>query len=737
MFYKISQLTLNPGKKNNSIDEVFVAQPDSRNEGLAGRLFAIIKIESREADYLKFVNFLLPEMNHQYYQNEKLILRERLSTIKIDHIFESALAKTNKSVSSLVQNDKLRLQIENLNIMFGVIYENELHFASIGKNRAFLIFRAPGKDDEYKISEVASGTEPTGNWNKLFGSVVSGHLPPGGYFLFTNETLPEFLSQKQLKEIITALPPGGAVEQIKNLLQNINSFVAFSAILIKNTTGQPAESTRLSVQNARTSISNLQTTENSTEKLLAPSGMIDFHSWLNRLRSKFPRLPQTLSAIDREQLKNKIFFKKRPSFDLVKKILKATENGFLYFLSLLYTILKTLAKPQVLKTAPSKFAAAVTTGISSLIAWFKGLNIKLKLVLAVALVSFLVFLANSLYLNRQNITVEQKKNYDGQIAEIVSVADRAEADLLYNNETAAKADILELKRLLDGLPVGVDPADERVAAARKRLDEFTEKIKHLVKLNGGLVFDTTGTAGGMKLSDLVIASGKLIAAGGNVISVYDPIAKKSTSTTIAASALSHGNVSGDNVFYYADGSELTFNFKTYKTGKLAVTLPTGAGAITANALYNNKLYLLAPAANQIYKFNRTGDKFDGAAAWFTEPADLAGATSLYINGDIYVAKADGRALKYLKGKQEVFSLETVEPPIESASKIIVTSKKQYAYLVEGKKERVIIFDKGGKFIKQYQLTDSAGLADIAIDEQAKKIYWLADGKIFETPASEL
>ena len=278
MFYKISQLTLNPGKKNNSIDEVFVAQPDARSEGLAGQLFAIIKIESREQDYLKFVNFLLPELNHQYYQNEKLILRERLSTIKIDHIFESALAKTNKSLASLVQNDKLRLEIANLNITLGVIYENELHFAAIGKNRSFLIFRAGDKGGEYKMSEVAAAAEPAGGWNKLFSSVVSGHLPAGGYFLFTNETLPEFLSQKQLKEIITALPPAGAVEQIKNLLGNINSFVAFSAILIKNTTGLMAESARPMAQNVQTSISNLKTTESSTEKLLAPSGMIDLRA---------------------------------------------------------------------------------------------------------------------------------------------------------------------------------------------------------------------------------------------------------------------------------------------------------------------------------------------------------------------------------------------------------------------------------------------------------------------------
>jgi len=737
MFYKISQLTLNPGKKNNSIDEVFVAQPDARSEGLAGRLFAIIKIESREPDYLKFVNFLLPELNHQYYQNEKLILRERLSTIKIDHIFESALAKTNKSLASLVQNDKLRLEIANLNITLGVIYENELHFAAIGKNRAFLIFHGTDKDSEYKMSEVAAVAEPAGGWNKLFGSVVSGHLPTGGYFLFTNETLPEFLSQKQLKEIITALPPAGAVEQIKNLLGSINSFVAFSGILIKNTTGLMAESARPMAQNVQTSISNLKTTESSTEKLLAPSGMIDLRGWLGRLQAKLPRWPKGLTSADREQLKNKIFFKKRPTFDLITKFLSAIKNSLLYFFGLIYTLLKTLANPQGLKAAPSKLTITAKTGFLSLVAWFKGLNNKLKIILAVALVSLLIFLGNSLYLNKQNEAVEQQKNYDEQIKQLVLITDRTEANLLYNNETAAKIDLLELKQLLSALPAGIENTDERVATARKRIEEFTEKIKHLVKLNGALIFDTATIAGGAKIGNLIFVSGKLIAAGGNTIVAYDLTAKKSTSTTVTANALTSPSVSGDNVFYYADGSEYAYNFKNNKTAKLAVKLPNPAATIAASALYNNKLYLLAPAANQIFKLNRSKDIFDGAAAWFSEPADLSGATGLFIDGDIYVVKADGTAFKYLKGKKEVFSLETAEPPIESAAKIIITGKKQYVYLLEGKKERLIVFNKGGKFIKQYQITNSAGLADIALNEQAKKIYWLADGKIFETPANEL
>lgn len=737
MFYKISQLTLNPSKTTNSIDEIFVAQPDSRSEGLAGRLFAIVKIESRESDYIKFVNFLLPEINHQYYQNEKLILRERLSTIKIDHIFESALAKTNKSLASLVQNDKLRLEMTNLNITLGVIYENELHFAAIGKNRAFLIFRASNNDKDYKMSEVSSGSEPVSGWHKLFGSVVSGHLPVGGYFLFTNETLPEFLSQKQLKEIVTALPPAGAVEQIKNLLSSINAFVAFSAILIKNTTGLPSEAFRPAAQNVQSSISSLKTTESSTEKLLAPSGIINLAGWLEKIKSIFPQLPGGLSSADREQLKNKTFFKKRPNFAVIKKIFLSLINAVFYIFSVFYSVLKNIFSPSSLKTLPTRAITPVKHNISAIFAWALGLNNKLKIILAIALISLLIFFGNSLYLNKQNEVVEQQKNYDEQIKQLILITDRTEANLLYNNETAAKADLIELKNILSALPADISNTDERVATVNKRLEEFTEKIKHLIKSNGTFIIDTAELAGGTKATGLIFNAGKLIVHGGNTIVNYDLIAKKSTSTSVLANNLLPAGNAGDNIYYYDDSNLISYNYKSNKTAKIQVNLPQPGLNISAGAFYNNKLYLLAPAANQIYKFTRTSDKFDGGIAWITEPADFAGAISLFIDGDIYLIKSEGQALKYLKGKKEVFSLEAVEPPLEAAAKIMVTGKKQFVYVLESSKERLIVFDKNGKFVRQYQITNSTGLTDFSINESAKKIYWLADGKIFDTLANEL
>ena len=141
MNYKIAQFILTPPQRNQSTLEIFVAQPDANKEALAGKLFALIEIESTKAENLKIINFLINTLNHNYYQSEKMILRERVSTVKIEHIFESALAKTNKKLAEFLQTENIKLNPNILNITIGVVYNDSLHFANLGKNKALFLDR--------------------------------------------------------------------------------------------------------------------------------------------------------------------------------------------------------------------------------------------------------------------------------------------------------------------------------------------------------------------------------------------------------------------------------------------------------------------------------------------------------------------------------------------------------------------------------------------------------------------
>src|SRR3989339_204102 len=109
MNHKLAQLSLSTSNKAGSTGDIFVAQPDSTKESLAGKLFIIVEINSTKIEGLKIINFLIDNINHNYYQNEKIILRERISTLTVEHIFEAALAKINKNFSEGTRNKRKRI----------------------------------------------------------------------------------------------------------------------------------------------------------------------------------------------------------------------------------------------------------------------------------------------------------------------------------------------------------------------------------------------------------------------------------------------------------------------------------------------------------------------------------------------------------------------------------------------------------------------------------------------------
>ena len=160
MNYKIAQFIITPGQRQELVHEIYIAQPDADKEALAGKFFALIEIKAKKIVGLKIINFLINAFNHSYYQNEKMILRERVASIKIEHIFESALAKTNKKLAEFLQSEKIRLNHELVNITIGVIHNDSLHFSNLGKNKALLIYKNKIEDSaKYKLADITEQTD--------------------------------------------------------------------------------------------------------------------------------------------------------------------------------------------------------------------------------------------------------------------------------------------------------------------------------------------------------------------------------------------------------------------------------------------------------------------------------------------------------------------------------------------------------------------------------------------------
>ena len=82
MYNKIAQIILNSGKASGA-SGVFVAQPDSLKESLAGKIFVLGEVGGKKTEGEKIINFIISDLNDNYYNDEKILLRGRIEGLKI------------------------------------------------------------------------------------------------------------------------------------------------------------------------------------------------------------------------------------------------------------------------------------------------------------------------------------------------------------------------------------------------------------------------------------------------------------------------------------------------------------------------------------------------------------------------------------------------------------------------------------------------------------------------------
>jgi len=759
MRYKIAQLSLTAGNKAKSISEIFVAQPNSEKESLAGKLFILIEIESTDAGSVKLINFIINELENNYYKNEKIILREKIKSLKVEHIFESSLAKTNKNLSEFIRSERIKINTDSINAIVGVIHENMLHFTSLGKNKALLIYKSSDKSGEakYKITDIIKRAKSSGGNKqtspaKLFTNVISGSIPKNGYFLFTNEALPEYLSSGQLIGIIAKLPPAGAVEQIKNTLNKINAYVSFLGILIKNCPNSDPdrlEEENLIPRSSQSSIEGLNATEETTEKLLAASGAMSFKKWLNFLNKLLEKIKihGSFGQPKDSLIRGEILAKRKDNVLPLKKILKTIKNIFVYsgkFTIYLFKIItdreKASAAWRLCENTEKKSAAAARGAGRRVIAWFKSLNKKNKALIIIAAACLILLSQNIIILNLKNKEIASEQEYADLTQLIEKKQNQAEASLLYGNEESAKKILEEISGLLGQMPQKTEEQINKFNGYKNKYERQLEKIRRVVRVESPVeLADFSNLNSGANPTSIIISynQNKIYAGDGGQKSIYTLDLEDNIITAIAEigqgiDSLDYPVMDKDNNIYYLDNSGMIkINGETEETSKLSVDFKSGRGGIKGADTYNNRLYFLNAADNQIYRHDISKNNIGGSYSWLTEKADLAEAVGISIDGHVYVLKNNGELQKYLKGQGEDFNLDKPEPEIKNAQKLFVSPDLKHIYIMEPSEKRLIIFDKTGKFLLQYQSDEFNELKDFAVNEAGRKIYLLNGTSIYE------
>lgn len=750
MYNKIASLILNSGKASG-LSDVFVAQPDALKENLAGKLFVLAEIGGKKADGRKIFDFLISSLEDNYYNDEKIILRGKIEGLKIENIFEAALAKTNRSLIEFLSTERLKLNPSLMNITLGVIYENRLYFSSFGKNRALLIYR---RGEEYEIINVEASAADSASQNQeretpaakapqVFSSVISGEIPVGSYFVFASEALPEYLSGREMVNILTKLPPVVAAEQIKNVLTKINTFVPFLGIIIKNTVGLAGQEIKEELEenlSAHSSISSLNHTEQKTEQMLAPAGLISFSKVSRRFRGFFKvfsrparpkksyypdenRKPAVQPVLDLGKVKS-LNMARADSFMLKEKIVfkksgHSLSSRFHKAISALVTFFR-----------PSSWSH-VFAGLAN---WVKNLNKKNRLLLFALSAVVIVFVLSISITAWNRKQKAEEEGFKAQAAIVEDKENQIDYHLMYNDEDGSRQLLNEAQALLNALPQEKKYQQEVYNRLAQKLQEQGGRIQKIVKVETN---NKVNDLSGLNVTNIVWAGGKVYAASGKVIYGLTPNSSSTTRAEIAtANSLSNPQSDRKDLIYYQDGAKIVqYNIKTGQSAVTNISAPLDqADGLTSFKIFNSSLYMVARNKNQVYRYTKDKNGFGIKADWLKESADLSQAADLAIDGSIYVLNSNGEVLKFYKNKKADYKATPLSPAISQAQKIIVGS--QYVYIFDPAAKLIAVLGlKDGHLINQYQLNFTQPL-DIAIDEAGRAAYVLEGEAVYKVDLNQ-
>lgn len=731
------------------LSDVFVAQPDTLKESQAGKIFVLAEIGGKKTEGRKFLDFLIMALSDNYYNDEKILFKDKIPGLKIENIFEAAVTKTNRDLADFLVSEKIRLNPAATNLTIGVVYENKIHFANFGRNRSLLIFR---RGEEYEIinvetnaaealadtseSEAAPSRAP-----KLFSSVISGEIPLASYFVLGNEALPEYLSGQEMIGIITKLPPLAAAEQIKNVLLKVNTYIPFLGIIIKNTTGLATADSKEDLEefSAHSSISSLNYTEQKTERMLAPAGLINLAGMLKRLKNAVkswrfkPSRPRQKYIRTEEEEEEEVV---QPPLDLgIVRSLNMAGSGSFLKPDKIFFKKRTGAVGSWFKNFKSVlaglFGGRFWSGLGGhLRSWLMSLNKKKRWLFVGLSLAVIVLIVSVLATSRHHQRTVAEENFNNLVIAINDKETEINNHLLYKDEAGATGILTEAQALLASLPRKNDKQEAAYQELSVKLAIAAEKLQKIVRITSA---DKINDLIGLNVSNLTFAAGKIYAAGEATVYALTPGSASSSRIEIkGASNLSNPHYYSNNIYYWDAGNIVKLDFKN-KIGSLISTASLElASSLTSFKIYTNppKLYSIARDKNQIYVYVKNAKGFSTKSDWLKEGADLSQAVDLGIDSDIYVLKADGAVLRFSLGKAVKYGAAALSPAMTGASKLIVGAK--YLYIFEAASRRLAVLSKEtGRLVNQYVIESLGQAKDVTIDEVGKAAYFLDGDAIYK------
>ncbi len=764
MFNKLSSFNIK-SDNHNFWNEVFVAQPDSLKESLAGKVFVLAEFSNRKNEGQKIFDFLVSSLDENYYNDEKLLLKDKIEGLKTENIFEASLAKTNLALGNFLAAEKITLDPNKTNLTIGVVYENNIHFSSFGKNKAVLIF--PQKSGYESINVETNAFEKEEpiiisdqddnkiKVPKVFSSIISGEIPKNSYFVFSSESVPEYISEKELTTIISKLPPLTAASQIKNLLTKINNHVPFFGVIIKSFSElDPRDAKEEKIDLIKNeNVSSLSSTEKNTEDMLNTSHVINLSQISNKIKNAISfkkddsenkkiinKLRKEKDVVENDEEENfqederkelgpyteegSIETSEEPEekvSEIKKQPKKEADFGIIRTLNTVKQESKMKNNFSFKKSSINIFSKLNLGGsLLNIIDIFKGPKIKFKnRIFLIAIPVLILVLFVSIYATKQsNKRQEMRENFDKIVTEINRKESMLEARMLYDDREGASVIFTEIQDLVAELPRELKEHQEMLTEQEGNLEKMQERIYRISRIEE---YEELYDFGSLEIGNIQLTDGNLYAINDN--SVY----KLDGNDNPQEIEIGSNILESDSKFFtnylnfISDGRLIQYNLGNDNVSSYAIA--DLSENISNFNLYSTNIYALNSQENRIDVHGKSGSSYGSPRNWFTETTNISQAKDLYIDGSIYVLLDNGMVKKYHVGQEQDYSSISLEPSSNGFTKILGSNERLYLFNQED--GRLVVLNKNaGNLLNQFIIENLESPKDFAISEDETEIYIL-------------
>lgn len=748
---RLNEFFVAGGKQDISHVLLHITEPSTPEEMSKGYFFAIAEINKAETKYITKLQALIDQAENDYYE-----LPDEPNKTSLELVIEKMNQETLGLASAPIE----------LHCIVGAIRQPEIIFTYYGHPEMILLYKN-NQGVYQKMDLIKNDEDVSAEPNQLFANIIQGKISSNDFLFAGTPHITDYFNHDRLQKIITSRPAVQSAQHIERVLSEVKNGLSFGGLIMhidRPDSGPiPVRKAPAIVKGASSkSLHSLFDRERSTSQTLSSSLLPRWNERIKRLFNRdenakdemnVPIEPTpTPAEINSAHVSHRSSGAAKPKIALKKKMttildftieaLKTIGRGLGTILFVIYSIIYGIIRSLILLVF---LIGNIQNRRQSIIedwrrTWrsyrenIRQLPLLTKVLLSLSIIIAGIFIGSISFVRYRQTETARQKTFADTIQLIKTKKDSMESALIYKDNNAALKELTSAEDLLTRLDCITTDEKKNCTDLASQLDAVTTRIHKVIAVTPEVVVNWSSIDA--PITNLIRVGTKLIAYSNNTstLFVYDLLTKESkvipTLPTITGFTRASVPKENDYVAFLANAKDVILFNPTDDTLKSAsISYSNPKVLITDLVVYSRRLYTLDALNSQIYRHDSTKNGFGQGKDWIKDGTSIKDATSLTIDGDMFVLE-HGNIVKFTSGVSQVFDFEGIDPPLADGGNTLATyTDWTYLYILDGANNHLVVLGKDGTLKEQIKPTGLTNPSGVAIDQQNNTAYLVDANKV--------